>query len=83
MFSYLWSQVEECNADLRNALRIFLLSYNSSHSTLMTRVVAKKNSKDFVLTGAQPGVLYISSLPVEKNIFMGLTRKQKVFVEAP
>lgn len=82
MFSYLWSQVEECNADLRNALRIFLLSYNSSHSTLMTRVVAKKNSKDFVLTGAQPGVLYISSLPVEKNIFMGLTRKQKVFVEA-
>jgi hypothetical protein len=48
----------------------------------MTRVVAKKNSKDFVLTGAQPGVLYISSLPVEKNIFSGLERKVKTFVNA-
>ncbi len=82
MFSHMWSKIEECEAELRNALRIFMLSYNSSHSTLMTRVVAKKKSKDFVLTGAQPGVLYISSLPVEKNIFMGLERKQKVFIEA-
>lgn len=82
MFAYMWSQIEECAAELRNALKIFMLSYNSSHSTLMTRVVAKKNSKDFVLTGAQPGVLYISSLPVEKNIYWGLERKQKVFVEA-
>ncbi len=82
MFSYLWSKIDECEEELKDALRIFLLSYNSSHSTLMTRVVAKKDSKDFVLTGAQPGVLYVSSLPVEKNIFLGLERKQKIFAEA-
>lgn len=35
----------------------------------MTRVVAKRNAKDFVLTGAQSGVLYISKLPVEKIFF--------------
>ena len=82
MFAYLWNSVGRRNKALQDALRIFLLSYNSSHSTLMTRVVAKKGSKDFVLTGAQPGVLYISSLPVEKNIFSGLERKLKTFVEA-
>ena len=48
----------------------------------MTRVVAKKNNPDFVITGAQPGVLYISGLPVEKNIMLGLQRKLKTFVEA-
>ena len=82
MFSYIWSQIEETEEEIRDALKIFLLSYNSSHSTLMTRVVAKKDSKDFVLTGAQPGVLYVSSLPVEKNIFFGLKRKWRVFAEA-
>ena len=59
-----------------------LLSYNASHCTLMTRVVAKKASKDFVLTGAQSGVLYISKLPVEKNILLGLRRKAKPIAEA-
>ena len=82
MFSYLWSKISSCNKEVQDALKIFLLSYNSSHSTLMTRVVAKSNSKDFVLTGAQPGVLYISSLPVEKNIHIGLERKLKTFTEA-
>ena len=53
-----------------------------SHSTLMTRVVAKKDNPDFVVTGSQPGVLYISGLPVEKNIFTGLERKIQTFVEA-
>ena len=41
----------------------------------MSRVVVKKQSTDFVITGAQSGVLYISNLPVEKNIFEGLKRK--------
>ncbi len=31
---------------------------------------------------AQPGVLYISGLPVEKNLFAGLQRKLKTIVEA-
>lgn len=82
VLSKLWKQIESYPAEIQDALKVFLLSYNSSHSTLMTRVVVKKDSKDFVITGAQPGVLYISSLPVEKNIFLGLRRKIKTFVEA-
>ena len=82
IMSKLWKQIELYPVEIQDALKVFLLSYNSSHSTLMTRVVVKKDSKDFVITGAQPGVLYISSLPVEKNIFLGLRRKIKTFVEA-
>lgn len=82
VMSKLWKQIESYPAEIQDALKVFLLSYNSSHSTLMTRVVVKKDSKDFVITGAQPGVLYVSSLPVEKNIFQGLRRKIITFAEA-
>lgn len=82
LFSHLWAEIKNAPIEIQDALKIFLLSYNSAHSTLMTRVVAKKDNQDFVLTGAQPGVLYISSLPVEKNIFAGLRRKLKTFVDA-
>lgn len=82
VFSYLWKKIQEAPEQIQDALKIFLLSYNSSHSTLMTRVVAKKGNLDFVLTGSQPGVLYISSLPVEKNILLGLKRKLNTFVKA-
>lgn len=82
VFNALWSQIGRFPEDIQDALKIFLLSYNSSHSTLMTRVVAKKNNPDFVVTGAQPGVLYISGLPVEKNILLGLQRKLRTFIEA-
>lgn len=82
VFNTLWHKVDLFPEEIQNALRIFLLSYNTAHSTLMTRVVAKKNNPDFVITGAQPGVLYISGLPVEKNIMLGLQRKLKTFVEA-
>lgn len=82
MFSKLWDKISDAPKEIQDALKIFLLSYNSAHSTLMTRVVAKKNNHDFVITGAQPGVLYISSLPVEKNIYIGLKRKLKTFVSA-
>lgn len=78
----LWDAAEEYSPKVRDALRLLLLSYNASHCTLMSRVVAKKNAKDFVLTGAQSGVLYISKLPVEKNIILGLERKAKPFFEA-
>jgi hypothetical protein len=78
----LWRKAEEFEVKVSNAIRLLLLSYNASHATLMTRVVVKKNSKDFVLTSAQSGVLYISSLPVEKNIFMGVKRKLKSFEDA-
>lgn len=78
----LWSLIDEFDEDVRNALRLLVLSYNASHSTLMTRVVVKRGQRDFVLTGAQSGVLYVSGLPVEKNIFEGIARKAKPFVEA-
>ncbi|MEL7006664.1 MAG: DNA methyltransferase, partial [Bacteroidota bacterium] len=44
-------------------------------TTLDINVVVKKDNSDFVITGSQSGVLYISSLPVEKNIFEGVKRK--------
>lgn len=78
----LWEMTNDYDDKVRDALRLMLLSYNASHCTLMTRVVAKKASKDFVLTGAQSGVLYISRLPVEKNILLGLIRKAKPIAEA-
>lgn len=78
----LWQLIDDQPEALREALRLLVLSYNASHSTLMTRVVLKKNSKDFIVTGAQSGVLYVSGLPVEKNIFTGLRRKIAVFEKA-
>ena len=78
----LWEKSSRYSSQIGNAIRLLLLSYNASHATLMTRVVVKRNSKDFVLTGAQSGVLYVSSLPVEKNIFTGIARKLRHFEEA-
>lgn len=78
----LWNLIDDQPAALQDALRLLVLSYNASHSTLMTRVVLKKNSKDFIVTGAQSGVLYVSGLPVEKNVFVGVRRKIGVFEKA-
>lgn len=75
----LWEAIDHEPANLRDALRMLVLSYNATHSTLMTRVVVKTGMSDFVLTGAQTGVLYISSLPVEKNVFEGVRRKIATF----
>lgn len=82
VFSKLWAKTETYPAQLRSALKLLLLSYNASHSTLMSRVVVKKSTKNFVITGAQSGVLYISNLPVEKNIIDGLKRKIVTFTES-
>ena len=82
VMSFLWNKASEYPDVIRDAIWLLLLSYNATHATLMTRVVVKKNSKDFVLTGAQSGVLYISSLPVEKNILTGIKRKLKSFEKA-
>jgi 16S rRNA G966 N2-methylase RsmD len=73
VFSSLWNRTE--SSTMRDALRFWLLSYNASHGTMMTRVVAKKGQRDLVVTSSQSGVLYISGLPVEKNLFAGLRRK--------
>lgn len=80
--STIWGAICDEPGELRDALMLWVLSYNASHSTLMTRVVAKKNQRDLIVTGSQSGVLYVSGLPVEKNVFNGLARKVNTFVEA-
>jgi hypothetical protein len=82
VFGRLWERAARYDDHLRDALRFWLLSYNASHATIMTRVVAKTGQKDLVLTSAQPGVLYISGLPVEKNLITGLRRKLSTISEA-
>ena len=82
VFARLWERTGEYEESLRDALRLWLLSYNASHATIMTRVVAKSGQKDLVVTSAQPGVLYISGLPVEKNLFAGLRRKLRTIAGA-
>jgi 16S rRNA G966 N2-methylase RsmD len=77
VFGRLWEYAERHTGSMREALRFWLLSYNASHATIMTRVVAKSGQKDLVITSAQPGVLYVSGLPVEKNLMSGLRRKLK------
>jgi hypothetical protein len=78
----LFELIEDRNASVRDALRLLVLSYNQSHSTLMTRVVVKDGSTDFVLTGAQSGVLYVSGLPVEKNVVEGIRRKVRTLKDS-
>jgi len=78
----LWHLIDSSPAHLQDALRLLVLSYNSTHSTLMTRVVVKDGENDFVLTGAQSGVLYVSGLPVEKNILFGVKRKTSSIMQA-
>jgi 16S rRNA G966 N2-methylase RsmD len=78
----LWAAIDREPEELRDALRLLVLSYNATHSTLMTRVVVKNGMTDFVLTGAQSGVLYVSSLPVEKNVIEGVRRKIETFRSA-
>lgn len=75
VFGRLWERIGAFSGDVADALRFWLLSYNASHATIMSRVVAKSGQKDLIVTSAQPGVLYISGLPVEKNLIAGLRRK--------
>ncbi len=82
VFARLWERIENYEGAMAEALKFLLLSYNASHSTIMTRVVAKSGQSDLVVTSAQPGVLYVSGLPVEKNLFAGLRRKLNAIVKA-
>jgi predicted RNA methylase len=82
VFANLWARTWAFANPLGEALRFWLLSYNAAHATIMTRVVAKTGYDDLVVTSAQPGVLYVSGLPVEKNLFSGLRRKLKTIAAA-
>ena len=80
--SALWEGIDAAPHGLREALRLLVLSYNATHATQLTRVVAKRDQPDLVVSGAQTGVLYLSGLPVEKNVFTGVRRKIKTFADA-
>ena len=82
LFGKLWEYTDAFPERIRDALRFWLLSYNAAHATVMTRVVAKSGQRDLVLTSAQPGVLYVSGLPVEKNLILGLRRKLTTITNA-
>lgn len=77
-----WEATAKWDEPLCQALRFWISSYNASHATLMARVVCKKSAGDLVVTSMQPGALYVSSLPVEKNVFKGLSRKQSAMKRA-
>ncbi|MDX3968134.1 MAG: DNA methyltransferase [Bradyrhizobium sp.] len=81
-FARMWDRTSAYEGPVGEALRFWLLSYNASHATIMSRVVAKSGQKDLVITSAQPGVLYVSGLPVEKNVLLGFRRKLKTIAEA-
>ena len=78
----LWQHAASFPETVRDALRFWLLSYNAAHATIMARVVAKSNQNELVVTSAQPGVLYVSGLPVEKNLLAGLRRKLATITNA-
>jgi DNA modification methylase len=82
VISDLWTRIEKFDSALRPALKLLILSYNASHSTILSRVVVKRGMQDFVTTGAQSGVLYVSGLPLEKNIYKGLIRKITTLTDA-
>lgn len=81
-FARMWDLTSDYPGPLGDALRFWLLSYNASHATIMSRVVAKTHQQELVTTSAQPGVLYVSGLPVEKNLILGFRRKLKTIREA-
>ena len=82
VFATLWQHAGAFPESIRDALRFWLLSYNAAHATIMTRVVAKSKQNELVVTSAQPGVLYVSGLPVEKNLLAGLRRKLTTITNA-
>ena len=75
ILSALREEIKSCR--FHHQLSFLISSYDLTHSTLMTRIIFKAGGKKPVLTGYQSGTLYVSSLPVEKNLFEGM-RLQKL-----
>ena len=73
----LYNAVELLPKEFQDHYLLLISSYNVAHSSLMTRFVFKKSSKKPVVTSGQPGALYISNCPVEKNVFSGVRGKLK------
>jgi hypothetical protein len=73
--SALYEATSLMSPEFRDHFLLLVSSYNASHSSLMTRFVFKKNSSVPVVTSGQPGALYVSGCPVEKNVFLGVRKK--------
>lgn len=80
--SVLYDAARQIPKKFRRYFEFIVSSYNGTHSTLMTRFVFKSGKNKPVITSAQPGVLYIPSCPVEKNVFRGVKRKFRQFKKA-
>ncbi|MCM8899928.1 site-specific DNA-methyltransferase [Caldicoprobacter algeriensis] len=66
----------------RRIIEFLIESYDLTHSTKMSRIIFKSNNNKPILTGNQSGTLYLSSLPIEKNIINGIKElKLKVLKE--
>jgi hypothetical protein len=73
--SLLYEAANKLPEQFRDHFILVVSSYNVTHSTLMARFVFKKGKSEPVITGGQPGVLYVSSCPLEKNVFHGVRQK--------
>jgi DNA modification methylase len=73
--SLLYEAANKLPEQFRDHFILGVSSYNVAHSTLMARFVFKKGKTEPVITSGQPGVLYVSGCPVEKNVFDGVRRK--------
>ena len=70
----LWSRAAKCLHVC--PMQFMINSYNLTHSVKLARIIFKNNGKKPVLTGYQSGTLYISSLPIEKNIIRGIENEK-------
>ena len=78
----LWHEIESVpESGTAAALRFLLTSFLQKHATKMTAIILKGGAKP-VLTGNQPGTLYVPSLSAEKNLLEVAERKIKKIVEA-
>jgi len=73
--SLLYEAAKKLPEKFRDHFILVVSSYNVAHSTLMTRFVFKKGKSEPVVTSGQPGVLYVGSCPLEKNVFHGVRQK--------
>ncbi len=71
----LYGKIKEIPREFRDHYLLLVSSYNTAHSSLMARFVFKKGNPSPVNTSGQPGSLYISGCPVEKNVFHGVRQK--------
>ncbi len=73
--SRLWSEAQSiADPRLKNAFEFILTSLSQKHATIMTAIILKGGKRP-VLTGNQPGTLYVPSFSAEKNLWEVFERK--------